>query len=316
MDNFIVGAPSLIGVADYSDTFTVTNAPRSDGLYNNNSGGAYNVESSNANPQAVWSPISNFSFNSPGTSTGPDITMAATGNPGAETGFAQSGSGDFSFAYGLRDSYVAAVDAILPLDRLDISSMPAPGANVSSATQSLSVFFRKDSSTGAGIALYNGSTETAVTDGSGTAARTGIDDANWHNFAVHFNAPAGRLGIYVDGEQMADVDLATFAGGIYRNYLNSAVGTGGAGFDGIQAQWMDNFMVGLPGPAIGGSAETTPQSQIAIARAGAQIQITWSEPGTLEESGNVSGPYTPVPGASSGYSVAPSESRKFFRLKN
>lgn len=52
-----------------------------------------------------------------------------------------------SFAYGLRTDYVAELDAILPLDRLDISSVPSPGAGIFSSP-SLSVFLRADSVAG------------------------------------------------------------------------------------------------------------------------------------------------------------------------
>ncbi len=316
MDNFAVGAPSLIGVVDYSDTFTVTNAPRRDGLYNDNSAGAYNIENAYGNPPAAWTPFTSFSFNTPGSSTGPAITQAATGNDSAATGFAQSGGGDFSFAYGLRDGYVVSVDAILPLDRLDVSSLPSPGANIF-ATPSLTVFFRKDSATGApGIGLFNGSKETALTDAAGAALKSGVADANWHNFGVYFDRPGSRLGVYVDGAPLAMVDLETFAGGIYKDYSNSGVGTGGAGFNGTQAQWMDNFQVGLAGSAITATAEATKPGPIAIKLGAGQVEITWPGVGTLQEATEVLGPWTPVTGAASGIKINAAVARKFYRLLN
>jgi len=38
------GSSTLIDTLDYSDTFTVGTAARPDGLYNNNGGGGYNIE--------------------------------------------------------------------------------------------------------------------------------------------------------------------------------------------------------------------------------------------------------------------------------
>jgi hypothetical protein len=316
MDNFAVGAPSLIGVVDYSDTFTVTNPPRRDGLYNDNSGGAYGVEDAHGNPPATWTPTANFSFNTAASTTGPNISGAATGNDGAATGLAQSGGGDFSIAYALRESYVVSVDAILPLDRLDISSFASAGATIASAN-GLTVFFRSDSAAGTnpGIGLYNGTTETAVTDSTGAAVTTGINDANWHHFAVHFDRPNHALGIYIDGSLKARVDLATFAGGAYQNYSNAAVGVGGAGFNGTQAQWFDNFEVGLAGLAVGAPSAPPTVGSLSIQVAAGQIKITWQGSATLEQASDVTGPYTVVSNAVSGYTVTPSEARKFYRLR-
>jgi hypothetical protein len=311
---------TLIGTTDYSDTFTVGESgdpseenPRPNGMYNNDSFGGYNVEDSHGNAPANWLPTENFSFNTPGNSTGPAITQAATGNDGAATGFAQSGSKDFSFAYGIRSNYVVQVDAILPLDRLDIGSYAIAGDPIS-APNSLTVFFRKDSSTGqaAGIALYNGTKETAVTNGLGQGIITGIDDQNWHEFGVHFNMEAHTLGIYIDGFLKAKVDLSTFGGGAYANYSNAAVGTGGTGFNGTQAQWMDNFKVGQPGPDLDTGA---PAPSIAIQRSGAEIQLNWTGAGELQEANEVSGPYTPVSDATIGMKIPPTAALKYYPLK-
>lgn len=245
------GAPpgALMDIVDYSDTFTVAEyggvPERADGSYNTGRP-AYDVENSYGNPAATWTPQTNFSFNSIASSygAGPVILPGATGNPGAESGMAQSGGDDFSFAYGLRSNYVVQTDAFLsPFDRTDISSVPFPGAGIFSAP-SLSVFFRRDSS--GAIGLFNGSFETTVTDAFGEPLRTGIDDDNWHNLAVNFDQAGGRLRIWVDRVLKADLDLATFAGGAYANYSNAAVGAGGYGCDwgGGRVLWFDNFLVG------------------------------------------------------------------------
>ncbi|HVR73424.1 MAG TPA: PKD domain-containing protein [Planctomycetota bacterium] len=239
----------LIGTVDYSDTFTLGMNGRANGIFGAANIGAYALEDTHGNPASTWHPQTNYSFNDiPGSfGQGPTVLAAATGNPGAETGVAQSGGGDFSFAYGLRTNYVVETDAFIsPGDRTDISSLPTAGATIFTP-RSLSVFFRRDSIGANGIGLYNGSTETHVLDEVGDPVRIGVDDDNWHRLAVHFNQDEDRLGIYVDGDLLADLDLTTFAGGIYQNYSNGAVGAGGAGaFVDGKVLWFDNFQVGAP----------------------------------------------------------------------
>lgn len=225
-DNFRVGAPGippqLISTLDYSDTFTITSI-RTDGLYDDNSNGAYAVEDNHGNPPSTWTAgvFGIFSFNSPGNTTHPPIVTAATGNAGANTGLAQATENDFSIGYGLRSDYVVQVDAILPIDRfddnrVDISSLAAAGGSTSTSwgfggAQSLTVYFWPDSSTRGGITLCNGTWETHLYDASGEPILTGVNDHNWHNYAVEFNQTDSLLRIYVDRLLKATVDLATFA---------------------------------------------------------------------------------------------------------
>ena len=222
----------LISLVDYEDTFTVGTTARADGLYNNNGAGGYNIETAQSNPDATWTPFSNFSFNS-GQGTTCCGYPGNGSNAGAAGGVAQSGGGDFSIAYGLRQSYVVSVDAIIPGDRLDISSMPGAGATIFSAG-SISVFFRKSPGS---IGIFNGAAETP------SGVQTGVTDSDWHNYAVHFDKPHNRLGIYVDGVLKTNLDLTTFASGAYLDYSNNAVGLGGAG----GVFWADNFKVGAAG---------------------------------------------------------------------
>src|SRR6185503_2246654 len=222
---------------------------RANGVYGPQNIGAYALEDLHGHAASTWQPQTNYSFNDiPGSfGTGPTVLAAATGNPGAAGGVAQSGGGDFSFAYGLRTSYVVEMDAFVsPGDRTDISSVPNPGDSIGAAN-SLSVFFRRDSIGNNSLGLYNGTVETPVLDAEGNRVLIGVDDDNWHQLAVHFDQDNGRLGIYVDGSQKADLDLTTFAGGIYQNYSNGAVGAGGAGaFVDGKVLWFDNFRVGAP----------------------------------------------------------------------
>lgn len=315
LDNFKVGAPpELISNVDYSDAFTLSDI-RTDGLYNDDSGGAYTVEDAHGNPSSVWTPTSNFSFNTPGSSTAPDLLNAAVGNAGAATGLAQSGGGDPSFAYGLRADYIVQLDAILPTDRLDITSLDVPGGGIFGANK-LSVFLRRDSTAGTphpafpdtglpAMGLYNGSKETAVTDRAGNLIFTGVDDNHWHNYAVRFNQSTHEVGIYVDRILKVTVDLNAFADGIYRNYSNGAVGVGGAG----GVFWWDNVKVGAP------TAQAPTPTSLVISRDGGSVVISWSGAGTLEVADDVTGAWNPLPEAASPYTVTPNATRKFYRLK-
>jgi HYR domain/Galactose oxidase, central domain len=233
LDNFQVGAPGtppqLIGTVDYSDTFTLTSI-RTDGLYNDNSKGAYGVENSYGNPPATWTPATDiFSFQTPGSSSDPATVGTAVGNTGASSGLAQAGAVDFNFAYGLRSDYVVQLDAIIPIpsdgyEELYISSVAAAGDSpkwwMGYSANRLSVVFRRDSGVGnpwwyfpatgvPGISILSGGWDTGVFDSSGGMIYTGVDDNNWHNYAVEFDQDHNLLTIYVDRTLKATVDLMT-----------------------------------------------------------------------------------------------------------
>jgi hypothetical protein len=211
-------------------------------VYNTNAGGAYNVEQTFGNPPATMLPTSAFSFqNHTSTVLG---TLSLVGNPGAAGGVAETGGGDFAIPYGLATSYIVSADAILPAgDRFDISSSSSASGNLF-APNALNVFFRKDGATGAfgSIGLHTAAAgETPIL----LAGELNITDLNWHNYAVWFDEDILR--IYVDQILRAEVDLDTFANGVYRNYSNGAVGAGGT-----FVTYIDNFQVGVvavPEPA-------------------------------------------------------------------
>jgi hypothetical protein len=261
----VIGLPlhlsaQVIETIDYSDTFEVdVNGKRPNGAFNTGSPD-YDIENAHGNPNVAWTPGSGFSFNNAASAFNPDIIGAATVNDGAATGFAQSGGGDFSIDYGLRDNYTVQFDALFPaIDRLDISSISSAGAGIGGLT----VFIRRDSVAGTphaafpdtglpGIGLYNGTTEVPLLDNEGGLILAGVSDDNWHNYAVNFDRTSDRLKIYVDRQELADIDLASFSAGAYAEYPNAAVGIGGSGVDFGTGQifYYDNFVVGGSGPKI------------------------------------------------------------------
>lgn len=235
-----VGASTLIGVVDYSDTYTLGTATRAGNFHYTNPDGAdayYNIES--GTPSTQWHPTYNFSFNIAANGyTDPSNRTydypGNSGNSGAVTGMAQSGNGDFDILYGQRNIYVVQMDCTFKnTDRIDVGSYPYAGCNIFTPN-SITVFFRN---TGV-ISLYNGSTETATGFTTGKAT----DDYSWHNYAVTFNQTDKTLAIYVDEALKGAVDLTSFAGGIYATFSNAYVGMGTGGM----IAWFDNFQVGSP----------------------------------------------------------------------
>ncbi len=258
-----VGGSSLIGVLDYSDTFTGTDSggnPDRPYMPAVQGAGAYLIENTYGNPQVSFeSPagpagIAQFSFASddealgrPGLVDGTPMFPAGTNTSGAgsNTGFTQTGGGgtDWSIPYALRLEYVVQVDAIQVPDRIDIVSGTAPGIFTPS---SIAVFFRGDGSGNA--SLYNGTTDTPI-QSTFPSFNTGITGSGiWYNYAVRYDLPDHEIEIFVNQNSIGTIDLTTFAGGIYDNFSNDWVGTG-AGVGAGDRTWTDNFQVGaVPEP--------------------------------------------------------------------
>ena len=265
----VVGGSSLIGVLDYSDTFTGTDAGgRPDRPFQAavQSPAAYIIENSYGNPVVSFQTqnqppgVGEFSFASddealgrpgfvPGTPSYPAGTNAS--GAGSDTGFTQTGGGvDYGIFYnGLRSSYVVQVDAIQVGDRIDISSGAAPGIFNS---PSLSVFFRGDGSGNA--SFYNGSTDTPIQSLFPTF-NTGITEPGvWNNYAVRYDIPLQEVELFVNENSVGVFDMTTFAGGIYSGWSNAWVGAGAGLAGGEDRTWTDNFQVGAVVPEPGSAS--------------------------------------------------------------
>jgi hypothetical protein len=255
-----VGASTLIGTLDYSDTFTGTDAggrPSRPYVPAVQPAEAYMVENTYGKPAISFDRGPGFSF----AADGPGLPGFVQGTPayptnlapnastaGSDTGFTQTGGGiDYALPYGgLRGTYVVQVDAVQVGDRIDISSGAGPGIF---APQSLSIFFRGNGSGNA--SLFNGMTDTPIFPEIPTF-NTGITGAGiWNNYAVKFDMPAHQITLYVNQDPKVTIDLLTFAGGIYDNYSNQWVGAGAGLAVGEDRTWTDNFQVGsaIPEPA-------------------------------------------------------------------
>ncbi len=255
-----IGGSSLIGTLDYSDSFTGTDAggrPNRPYQAAVQPAPAYLVENTYGKPAISFQIDTGFSFaadsaGTPGLVDGvPAYPLGMAPNAsgaGSNTGFTQTGGGiDYGIPYsGLRTSYVVQVDAVQVSDRIDISSGSARGIF---APQSLSIFFRGDGSGNA--SLFNGSTDTPIRSIIPTF-NTGITGAGqWNNYAVHYDALAERIQLFVNQNSVGTIDLNTFAGGIYAGFSNDFVGAGAGLAAGESRTWTDNFQVGalIPEPS-------------------------------------------------------------------
>ena len=257
-----VGQSSLIGPGpDYGDTFTQTDQggqPNRPSTAAVQPAAAYIVENTYGNPsvnfrsQSVGAGQAEFSF----ASDGPGLINGAPNYPGSSgagsaTGFTQTGNSvDYGIPYGLRTNYIVQVDAVQSGDRIDITSGGIPGTIFQG--NSVSVFFRGNGSGNA--SLFNGTTDTPV-QSQIPGFNTGITGSGqWHNYAVRFDTVNKQIELFVDEQSVGVIDLTTFAGGLYQNFSNAAVGAGGGLGAGENRTWTDNFQVGAPVPEPSGLA--------------------------------------------------------------
>lgn len=240
-----VGASTLIGSLQYSDTYTLSAsggiAGRPDNVYPVGDPGIA-VESSYGNPGRSWQ-NGLWSLNTD-ASVFPGSSYPGGTGAGSATGITQTGGGwDGSFEYGLSSSFVVQFDTVQAMDRVNIFT-----GTTGNIAGGMSVFFR---TTGhpvhPEIGIYNGAVEynTGVTSGIAGAGE-------WHNYAVVFTPTA--LSFYVDQGLRGTIDLTTFNGGSFLGYSNAFVGAGNNGATtsaGFPISWSDNFQVGMPVPEPG-----------------------------------------------------------------
>ena len=97
-------------------------------------------------------------------------------------------------------------------------------------------------------ACTNGATDTSI-QSQIPGFNTGLpNDGQWHNYAALFDQTARTLELFVDEQSKGVINLTTFAGGLYQNFSNAAVGVGSGLGGGQNRTWTDNFQVGAPIP--------------------------------------------------------------------
>ena len=254
-----VGSSSLISILDFSDTFTGADSGGSNSarvyVPAVQPAAAYVVESVYGHPQINFQTqgqapgVAAFSF----AADGPGLPGFVDGLPvypgtsgaGSATGFTQTGSGvDFGIPFGLRTRYIVQFDAVAVSDRIDISTGSIAGTIFQA--NSLSIFIRGDGSGNA--SLYNGTTDTPIRNFIPGFSTGLANDGQWHNYAALFDSVQKSVEIFVDEQSKGVIDLTTFAGGLYQNFSNAAVGVG-SGLAAPQTRtWTDNFQVGAAVP--------------------------------------------------------------------
>jgi hypothetical protein len=124
-----------------------------------------------------------------------------------------------------------------------------------------------------------------------------------------------------DGSTYATSEPVTLTAGT--KYGVTAIMKEAGGGDYVQVAWKlesdstaPASLTPIPGSALGTYvAPVSSQPEIeSIALQGASVVITYAT-GTLESAAEVTGPYTEVAGATSPYSAAPSDSQRFYRLR-
>jgi hypothetical protein len=153
-----------------------------------------------------------------------------------------------------------------------------------------------------------------------------LDDGNWHNL-VHTFARSGNGVTYLDGVR---VNATSIAGvGDIDSSLDFNIGQSGsavyaeegaADIDDLaiwrrvltQAEAQGIYLVGQ---AYGRSFDTYGPVSLSLNRKGTDIEVIW-QAGTLLQADNLSGPWTPVGGATAPYyKFTPGAGNKFFRVQ-
>jgi hypothetical protein len=254
-----VGSSSLIGILDFSDTFTgsASGGSNSARVYAPalQPPAAYIVENTYGHPsvnlqsQGQAAGVAAFSFAADGPGT-PGLvngtpSYPGTSGAGSATGFTQTGgSVDYGIRFGFRTRYIVQFDAVASSDRIDITTGAIDGTIFQA--NSLSIFIRGDGSGNA--SFYNGTTDTPIRNFIPTFNTGLTNDSQWHNYAALFDQLAKTVEIFIDEQSKGIIDLTTFNGGLYQNFSNQAVGVGSGLGGGQDRTWTDNFQVGSPVP--------------------------------------------------------------------
>jgi MYXO-CTERM domain-containing protein len=258
-----VGASSLIGQLDYSDSFTLGTGTRTTLAPNAYPIGAsvpaaLAVENNHGNPAMTWTDGLWSISNDASAINGGTVYPGGSG-AGSSTGMTQTGGGEMNsgIEYNLRNDFVVQFDAVSVGDRVNLTI--GNTRNGLAGTNGLSIFFRYDNHpTLPEVGIYNPNVGEVIT--SLNTGLAGMDLNEWHNYAARFNGNTGLITLWVDQILLGSIDLITFGGptvfggpiaapGSFMPFIaaatNDAISIGSSGGD---RTWMDNFQVGAPIP--------------------------------------------------------------------
>ncbi len=258
-----VGASSLIGQLDYSDSFTLGTGTRTTLAPNAYPIGgsvpaALAVENNHGNPAMTWTDALWSISNDASAINGGTVYPGGSG-AGSATGMTQTGGGEINsgIEYNLRDDFVVQFDAVSVADRVNLTI--GNTRDGIAGTNGLSIFFRVDGhATLPEIGIYNPNVGEVITSLDTGLAGMGLNQ--WHNYAARFNGNTGVITLWVDQIELGSVNLITFGGptvfggpvapaGAFLPFItaasNDSISIGSTGGD---RTWMDNFQVGAPIP--------------------------------------------------------------------
>lgn len=258
------GSSALMGAPDYADSWTEGRAGRvADGSFPV-TGAALDVESVGgaATPRA-WSE-SLWSFRKDGNFFWTPFSPDPRGNwSGSRSGVTESGgSVEFGIEYGLRDDFVVQFDAVQTDGAVTITS--AGTRDTSARSDGLSVRFRA-----AGSAIELGVYNVDIGERD-TGFRPALEPDVFHNYALRFRKSAGELWMYVRGQRLGVVNLATFADGAFAelDWSAAAVSVGATLVAGDRV-WTDNVQVGPPCP------DPPAVNELRLRRIGDDVLLDW-----------------------------------------
>lgn len=245
-----IGASSILGSLDYSDTFTSNSDTRQEDQIPTDT----TIESNYGNPSVTWIPNAWRIVKD----TSPSVPSLLSPYPGSSgsgsaTGMIQmaNNTGSWGINYTtdgtatgspLRSAYLVQVDAVLNNGYVFIASKPSANS-LFSTDGSLSVFFHKNKTTDSmDISVYDFlHGETKVAD-----APLGFLNGTWQNIAVEFSVSG--LKIYANQLLVTTVNLYDVSGLDYSGYSRNAVGMGFTSTAVEDRAWFDNFQVGAAVP--------------------------------------------------------------------
>jgi hypothetical protein len=154
-----------------------------------------------------------------------------------------------------------------------------------------------------------------------------INDGAWHQIVVVFNRSTELASSFVDGVKVNIRSIGEVGSLIDTGELLT-IGNDPTGAYGVSG-WFNLDDLGIWGRALNDyealsiyaagqaneSFDVVGPVQLSVNHVGTNIDLSW-QTGTLQESTNLSGPFTPVPGATSPfYQTNASGSSMFFRVK-
>jgi hypothetical protein len=155
-----------------------------------------------------------------------------------------------------------------------------------------------------------------------------INDGNWHHL-LHAVNRKGNIVTYLDGVQVdsrsastsGNLDTTSGLFNVGQDPSGTYAESGSADIDDL-AVWRrtltayDAYAINYVGRTYGASFDPVIQTDITmtVTLAGGNVAVSWVGGGTLQQADAVVGPWSPVPAATSPYTVAPSGNGKFFRV--